>query len=150
MDEIPGFLHDGTPKLEFRLSGVLGEPVKFTAIVDTGFSGFVCMPIMQAFPLGLPLVGSTTVTLADGKSQDKLTALGRAHCGADVREGVIILEPNSSEILIGMDFLRSFERALFLTSASLVLIDESEFERYAAQAGQSVTPKERDGGEGNT
>jgi|SRR5208283_1932626 len=106
-----GFLDNtGSPRLKISLSGVLSqEPQEFEVIIDTGFTGFVSMPLFQAFPLGLPLFGTTGVILADGTQAFKLTALGTTHLGEENNLGVIILEPTSSDVLIGMDFLRTFK-----------------------------------------
>lgn len=105
----------GSPRLKISISGVLtNTPVEFDVIIDTGFNGFVSMPLLTAFPLGLPLFGTTSVMLADGTTASKLTALGRAELGPETKIGIVILEPNSSDILVGMEFLRSFEKVLLL------------------------------------
>jgi len=138
-----GFLDSaGTPRLKILISGVLSnEPQEFEAIVDTGFTGFISMPILKAFPLGLPLLGTTTVMLADGATASKLTALGRAHLGAEINFGVIILEPNSSDVLIGMDFLLRFEKVLFIhTHKPTVMLEDCK----AFDDGLSPTGKKED------
>lgn len=72
------------------------------------------MPLLHAFPLGLPLFGTSGVTVADGRSSYKLTAQVIAQLGDVKKIGVVILEPNSNDVLIGIDFLRTFEKALFI------------------------------------
>jgi len=130
-----GFFDNGNPSLKFQLSGVFNQtPVEFTAIIDTGFTGFIAMPLIKAFPLGLPLFGTTQVTLADGQTQTKLVAQARATIGSQTKIGIVILEPSSSDILIGMDFLRTFKLALFVTSTGIVLLDEGAFEKMARDA----------------
>jgi len=111
-----GFLdNSGAPCLKLSIGGVFTKPLQeFDVIIDTGFSGFISMPLVKAFPLGLPLCGTTTVTLADGTQSPKLTAIGIAEIGKESKTGVVILEPNSSDILIGMDFLKTFEKVLIL------------------------------------
>jgi predicted aspartyl protease len=90
-------------------------------IIDTGFDGFVSMPMAQAFPLGLPLRGAIEVTLADGRNATKLHALGRAMIGDHANWGAVILEPASDEILIGLKFLQVFDLALVLTRSEIRL-----------------------------
>ena len=72
------------------------------------------MPIVNAFPLGLLLAGTTSVTLADGKSAPLLTATGRVEIGDQSEIGVVILQGGASDILLGMDFLAKFGRVLFI------------------------------------
>ena len=63
----------GSPIIKLHIGGVLPDSSQeFDGIVDTGFTGFLAMPMVKAFPLGLMLTGTTTVTLADGKSAYKL------------------------------------------------------------------------------
>jgi hypothetical protein len=55
----------------------------------------------------------------------KLTAKGMARVGEEDEVGVVILEPSSNDVLIGMAFLRLFEKALFVTQDTVLLVDES-------------------------
>jgi predicted aspartyl protease len=103
---------------------MFGNGVEFDAILDTGFTGFICMPLLKALPLGLVLYGTTSVELADGSQSMKLTAKGTATCYGDSKVGVIILEPSANDILIGMDFLRIFQKALFVTQRTILLVNE--------------------------
>jgi predicted aspartyl protease len=127
-----GFFNSGgSPCVNFRLSGVLAgsaakEGFEFEAVIDTGFDGFVSMPMAQAFPLGLPLRGAIEVTLADGRNATKLHALGRAMIGDRANWGAVILEPASDEILIGLKFLQVFDLALVLTRSEVLLFERDE------------------------
>ena len=137
------FDSSGNPSLKFGLSGVHSQqPTEFSAIIDTGFSGFVSMPLVQAFPLGLPLVGTTSVVLADGSNQTKLVAQAMAHIASREKIGIVILEPSSTDVLIGMDFLRTFEAALVVTKQGILLLDENQFEQLIkdAQKNSGQTP----------
>jgi len=61
-------------------------------MIDTGFTGFLLMPIMSAFPLGLTLVGTGNYTLADDSTSPKLLAIGSVIVGnEDPVHGVIVL-----------------------------------------------------------
>ncbi len=83
-------------------------------MVDTGFSGFLLLPILDAFPIGLILRGTIPITLADGSNQTKLTCLGKIHFDGIEEVGLIIIEWQSTDILVGMDFLRKFKRKLIV------------------------------------
>lgn len=109
---IGSFNNSGSPVIEISVSGPVTNPTQFTAMVDTGFTGFLMLPLLQAFPVGLILNGTMPITLADGSTQTKLTCLGELHFDGESQVGLIIIEPNSTDILVGMDFLRKFEREL--------------------------------------
>jgi predicted aspartyl protease len=127
-----GFLDKiGNPCVKIKIAGVYsktGNESEYDAIIDTGFSGFISMPLIQAFPLGLPLHGTTSVTLADGQEQYKLLAGGRLCVGnrKNFEFGLVILEQTSTDILVGMDFLRTFKLALFVTQLGVSLLDEDD------------------------
>ena len=105
---------DGSTIIRISIEGVRSARDGFEAMVDTGFTGFVSMPLMEAFPLGLILHNVEHVVFADGREQERLTALGTVRMGEASREGVIYLEPASGEILVGIEFLREFRFSLLL------------------------------------
>ncbi len=76
--------------------------------------------------MGLPLEGMTEITLADSSKQIHLTALAKATLLGVTEIGIVILSPSSPEILVGMDFLRRFNRAL-------VVVDQIDVERILAR-----------------
>jgi len=54
------------------------------------------------------------VTLADGSVQNKLMCLGSAGVGSEAKVGVVLIEPGSNQALLGMEFLRQFEKKLVI------------------------------------
>jgi predicted aspartyl protease len=127
----------GNPSIKMAIAGVFTagqQPLEFDAIIDTGFSGFISMPLMKAFPLGLPLFGTTNVVFADGQQHAKLLASGIAKINNTSKTGLVILEPASTDILVGMDFLRTFEVGLHITSTTIELYDEKAMKKKAAGA----------------
>jgi predicted aspartyl protease len=125
------FAKSGSPALKISIAGPLSQPTEFEGILDTGFTGFISMPMIQAFPLGLVLKGTTTVVLADGSQSVNLTALGQVTIEGHSETGLILLEPSSNEILLGMGFLRLFKRTLFVSANSVLLADDSELKKAA-------------------
>jgi predicted aspartyl protease len=128
MPQVTGsFDSAGNPVIKISVYGAIEQAKReFEAILDTGFTGFLSMPLLQAFPLALILYGTTSVKLADGTSHHRLTALGTLSLGNERQAGVIILEPSSTEFLLGMDFLRRFKKALVVSQRSVVLVDEDD------------------------
>lgn len=98
----------GTPILALKLSGRGGEEVTVEGILDTGFDGFLCLPILLAVSLGLELIDVTHTELADGTIvEDELLFAGRAEWDGAVMD-VDILLTRSEDVLIGTAFLKGY------------------------------------------
>jgi predicted aspartyl protease len=117
----------GNPCLKFHLCGVAHDPpgLEFEAIIDTGFSGFIQLPMQHAFSLKLPLEGTSSYVLADGSRGTSLTALAHTTFGGTTVLGVVSLTPGSLDVLAGMDFLRRFKLGLVMTKGTIVLTDDA-------------------------
>ena len=100
----------------------------FIALIDTGFSGFLSLPTIKALPLGLVLHGTTTVVLADGSQQSKFTCRGMIEFCGQKEVGLVILEPEGDEALVGMEFPRPFKRTLFIVpeTGAVILVSSEE------------------------
>jgi predicted aspartyl protease len=130
------FDQGGNPSLKFHLCGVVHpQPgVEFEGVLDTGFSGFIQLPIQHAFSLKLPLEGTAGYILADGSNITALTALATTtFCGKSV-VGVVTLAQGSKHILLGMGFLRQFKMGVLMLSNAITFIDEEEIERMQKAA----------------
>jgi len=101
-----------------------GGKREFEAIIDTGFTGFLQMPLFEAFPLGLVLAGTTSVTLADGSASPRLMAIGTVTIGTTEETALILLDVGSDAILIGMSLLRKLKKKLIVSSTDVLLEDE--------------------------
>lgn len=119
------FDKSGNPSVRISVSGMFaGGKKEFEAIIDTGFTGFLQMPLVEAFPLGLVLAGTTSVTLADGSSSPRLMAIGSVTVGTTEESTLILLDVGSDAILIGMSLLRKFKKKLVVSSTGVLLEDE--------------------------
>lgn len=116
----------GNPCLKFHLCGVAHDPpgLEFDAIIDTGFSGFIQLPMQHAFSLKLPLEGTSSYVLADGSGGTSLTAIGHTTFGGNLVLGIVNLTPGSQDVLVGMDFLRRFKIGLTMTSGRIEIFEE--------------------------
>ena len=132
VDELPKgavvghYDQSGSPNIKFFLQGVAHDPpgLEYHGVVDTGFTGFLQIPLIEAFKLRLPLEGTTTVVLADGHQETNLTALGRVSLeGEDPVVGIVHLSP-SSHFLVGMDFLRAFKKGLGIFNEVVFLLPD--------------------------
>ena len=125
---------NGDARIKFHLHGVERElpGLEFSGIIDTGFSGFIQLPFTQAISLGLSGESTITLTLANGDRIVNFAARAQATLGGDTSEGMVILAPQKSSVLIGMDFLRRFNRALVISrNLGIVLLDENTFSDLA-------------------
>ena len=58
---------NGHPRVTIQVRGTHQTAfLEIDALVDTGFTGFLMLPIAQALPLGLALYGTGDYNLADG------------------------------------------------------------------------------------
>ena len=123
------FGEHGDPQISFFLRGTRHDHpgLQYTGLVDTGFTGFIQISFLEAFRLQLPLAGLAETMLADGSTTPTLTALGLASLTDKVDDepklGTIHLSA-SNETLIGMEFLRAFEKGLGIFKDSVILIPD--------------------------
>jgi predicted aspartyl protease len=82
------------------MHGVKHDPpgVEFEAIIDTGFTGFIQLPLPKALSLSLPLEGTNSVILADESSLVMLTALAQVTLLGRTEVGVVLLSMSSKDI----------------------------------------------------
>ena len=92
-----------TPTAELEIMGSRGS-MPITAIIDTGFDGYVCLPISIAVHLGLELVSQGSVELADGTVKTELLFSGAVQFLGE-RRTVQIYLTDSEDALIGTSLL---------------------------------------------
>lgn len=102
----------GQPMVEIFLESFLGSGRAVSAMIDTGFSGFLSLPLEMAFAANLSLYGTIAVQLADGVAHQKLACIGVVALDGERRGGFVIVEPNSDLPLVGIDFLKKFQLML--------------------------------------
>jgi clan AA aspartic protease len=95
-----------TPTTEIDVGG-FRKSIRVVALVDTGFDGFVSLPVQLGVTLGLELKGAVTVELADGAQHDELVFAGTAKLLGHSRN-VDLLLTRGEETLIGTQMLDDF------------------------------------------
>lgn len=86
---------------------------KFDAIMDTGFNGFLQLPLVYALKVGLILRSTASFTLADGSVQHTILCLGTIRLNKEEQSGLISIS-KGNDVLIGMEFLKKFNKTLHL------------------------------------
>ena len=105
-----------------------GHPLHVSAIIDTGFSGFIQVPLIFAGFLRLPATGiQIPSTVADGRTVNQHVSPIHITLGPKTMGHWAMLSP-SLTVLIGMDFLRRFSLALLVSRRGVSLIDEDILE----------------------
>jgi hypothetical protein len=145
-----GYLdNNGHPRLTIRVSGTHPTASAVVeAMIDTGFTGFLMLPIAEALPLGLALYGTGNYTLADGSSVSNFLAQGTVTVLAptvvpataatgiasslptppseaiqpETVDGIIVLGGDGA--LLRMEFIRSLDK-LLLVGSVVMLVDNS-------------------------
>ncbi|MDN3279126.1 hypothetical protein QWJ07_33015 [Frankia sp. RB7] len=115
----------GNATVDITVAGASGSKI-YRAIIDTGFSGFVALPLIDMIELGLSTQGAANVTLGNGSVISSLISTGAVTLGNQTESGTIILDDTSTDVLVGMALLREFKVALIVTNTAIVLYDEHE------------------------
>ncbi|MBX3656070.1 MAG: hypothetical protein KF686_17940 [Ramlibacter sp.] len=140
MPVLPGFFDGKQPCIRMQVSGTQGSPEEISAVIDTGFNGFLMMSARQADIHQFEAGPSTAATLADGSRIALQTALARIGFAGRTHQGVVTLAPAHVSInLVGIDFLRRFNLALVMTHEQVWLMDEPDFVRIALQSGARIS-----------
>jgi predicted aspartyl protease len=105
---------NGDPHIVIQLSGAFGPQHAIDCLIDSGFTGFLSLPLTQAFPVGLILQSTTNVVFANGQTEVRLVCLGLVDLDGVREAGLILVESQGTQAAIGMDFLRKFNRRLII------------------------------------
>jgi predicted aspartyl protease len=107
-----GYLENNEPFIDLVVRGMATAPSPTKVLIDTGFTGFLSIPLIGALPLGLVLASPTSVVLADGSAVFRLLCVAWAELDGHTKPGMVILEPTGSHAMLGIDFLRKFNARL--------------------------------------
>jgi len=113
-------LRDHSAVMEVTLIGECKE-YTYEAIIDTGFTNDLVVPVSVAIMVGLKKVGVGQISFADGSSRIIELYAGRVRLGSRVFECTIF--PMGSEVLIGMGLLSQYTLCV---GGDVIGIDECE------------------------
>jgi len=91
------------------------------ALIDTGFTGFLSLPLSMIESLGLPWIFSDSVTLGDGS--EVIFQMYRATVIWDGQFKVVDVAASESEPLLGMGLLYGFKLQLEAIERGTVSIE---------------------------
>lgn len=111
-----GTFNNDQPIVEIEICGVRGNGKQFSALVDSGFNGYLQMPFMEAFPLGLILAGAGVGTLADGSPSSHFVCEGMVRIDDRWTETAINISP-ANIVLLGTKLLKKLDKTFILNCA---------------------------------
>lgn len=100
------FDNSGNPRLNIEVSGI-DKQTNLSALIDTGFNGDLSLPVPIAISLGLKLIYSTEVILADGSTKSELLFAGGVMLAGKTTEAYIFLT-GGEDALIGTNLLKKY------------------------------------------
>lgn len=104
-----GFFNSlGHPMFKIKVYGFHQKAsVQVDAMFDTGFTGFLSLPLKYCLQSGLILLSTAEYTLADNSKSSTLLCLGTVVLDDRTKVvGAISISFKSVDTLLGMDFLR--------------------------------------------
>jgi clan AA aspartic protease len=103
-----GFVSQNCEAIMPIVVGYDNKPTQLVeALIDTGFTGFLSLPLSMIESLGLPWIFSDSVTLGDGS--EVIFQMYRATVIWDGRFKVVDVAASESEPLLGMSLLYGFK-----------------------------------------
>jgi len=112
-----GTFNNDQPTIEIEVGGVTGVKKKLVALVDSGFNGYLQIPYIEAFPLGLILAGVQQNTFANGSSSSHLVCKGTVCIDGQCLDTTIDIEAGNM-ILIGTKLLKELGKVFILDCSS--------------------------------
>lgn len=103
-----GKFKNDLPCVEIQVQG-LGEMKTLEVIVDTGNNGYLQLPYLDAFPLGLRLDGVEDSQMADGMPSKHLVCRGDVTCDGKTVTTIIDIFPDGM-LLMGNRLLKQLNK----------------------------------------
>ena len=108
-----------SPEVEIEIGGLINTTTKtLKAVVDTGFTGFVQVPIGVGIGTNLNLWGTQTYTLADGTTSKTLECVGKVKFLGKEMLGVISLAFTGNMALLGIVFLQELGMDMVVSTST--------------------------------
>jgi clan AA aspartic protease len=106
--------------IPLEVSGL--ERVQVEAVIDTGFTEFLTLPLAMIQRLGFEFASSETTTLADGSTIEMDDYRGTVIWDGEQRE--VIVTCSESDPLVGMAMLEGFELRMRVLQGGTVMIEK--------------------------
>ena len=111
-----GTFNNDQPVIEIEVKGITGISKKINALVDSGFNGYIQIPFVEAFPLGLVLAGVEASTLADGSNSSHLVCKGQVCVEGKCVDTTIDIH-HANIVLLGTKLLKELKKTFVLDAS---------------------------------
>lgn len=107
------FDESGTPIVSIEV--IIGQKnYNFQAIIDTGFSGFLIVPLTELKELPTFLDDIKWMTLADGRRIVRLQSYASIHIADETFDGIATVKSEGNEVILGMKFFTTSRRSIHI------------------------------------
>jgi len=127
LDVVAGIDKENQVRIEITING-LYKSNSYGAVVDTGYSGGLVLPLIMAVDLGLEKVGSSAVTLADGSVQVLPAFLCKVSVGETIHDISTLVLGN--EVLVGMELLQNYRLCIAPSMGVVTLSQDKQGVEY--------------------
>lgn len=124
---IAGIDSENQVRIEVEIQG-LYKKIPYGAILDTGFSGGLLLPLVTAVELGLEKVGGGNVVLADGTIKTLPIFLCKVKLGGKLNDVSTIVMGN--DVLIGMELISGYQVCV-ASGKGIVTVEEEVMPKAA-------------------
>jgi len=114
-------------RLEIEIQG-LYKKVQYGAILDTGFSGGLLLPLITAVDVGLEKTGGGNVILADGTIKTLPIFLCKVKMGGRINDVSTIVMGN--DVLIGMELIGNYHICVSSGKGQVTVDEEASYVQF--------------------
>lgn len=107
--------------LHLQVSGLPGQSQEIDAVVDTGFTGFLTLPLATIASLGLTRISRGRAILANGS--EEVFDIYEAQIAWDGQTRTVEADAAEVEPLIGMSMLYGYELRVRVVDGGTVIIE---------------------------
>lgn len=124
---IAGIDSENQIRIEVEVQG-LYKRLSYGAILDTGFSGGLLLPLITAVDVGLEKVGGGNVVLADGTIKTLPIFLCKVKLGDETHDVSTIVMGN--DVLIGMELIGNYQVCVSGGKGTVTVEEEVKYVQY--------------------
>lgn len=122
---------DGNPKVVIRISGTKRKPKEISALLDTGHTGSLSLPVLDLIEIGAELSSFGPVRLADGNVVNMYFFNVKAEIDGEIKEvqASMISNSNINEAIVGLELLSPYVAIINFNKKQILLKTEEQLKK---------------------